>query len=84
MDSDSLRKILDLEQKKGYGDSAVFGGLDKFLLNWSDQAAGSIGKPVILRRFRKLFNANYAAMTREQRREWMDSVLSFITDMEVR
>ena len=30
IDVDSLRKILELEQKKGYSDSTVIGGLDKF------------------------------------------------------
>ncbi|GAI32687.1 unnamed protein product [marine sediment metagenome] len=31
LNTESLRKILELEHRKGYADSAVFGGLDKFL-----------------------------------------------------
>ena len=38
----ALRKILELEHGKGYTDSAVFGGLDRFLHNWADQAVGVI------------------------------------------
>jgi ATP-dependent DNA helicase RecG len=82
MDSESLRKILDLEKQKGYADTAVFGGLDKFLLNWSAQAASSIGTPRVLSRFHKLFKANYAGMTVEQRREWMRDVISFLDGVD--
>ena len=35
IDFSSLRKILELEQKKGYSDAAVFGGLDKFIRLWA-------------------------------------------------
>ena len=38
VDFEPLRKILDLEQKKGYVDSAVIGGLDRFLRNLAGQA----------------------------------------------
>ena len=31
---DTLEKILILEINKGYSDTAVIGGLDKFLSNW--------------------------------------------------
>jgi ATP-dependent DNA helicase RecG len=82
MDSESLRKVLELEQKKGYLDTAVFGGLDRFLHNWSGQAVASITSPRLLKRFRQLFNSNYASLTGEQRREWVNSVLAFLADME--
>ncbi|GAI98495.1 unnamed protein product [marine sediment metagenome] len=45
LNTESLRKILKLEHRKGYADSAVFGGLDKFLKNWAGQAIGSITDP---------------------------------------
>ncbi len=82
MYSGSLRKILDLEEKKGYTDSAVFGGLDRFLQNWSGQAAASIISPHLLKRFRQLFNSSYASLTKERRREWVNSVLDFLADIE--
>ncbi len=82
MDSESLRKILDLEKKKGYADSSVFGGLDRFLGNWAGQEAASVTGRPLLRRFRQLFKSSYASLTPEQRREWVNSVLAFLVDME--
>ena len=84
MNAEALRKILHLEQQKGYADSAVFGGLDKFLHNWSAQAVASVGNPRLLARFHKLFKASYGSMTPEQRRSWMQDVLGFLDDMESR
>ena len=82
INAEPLRKILDLEQKRGYVDSAVFGGLDKFLRNWSGQAVESITGPHLLKRFRQLFNISYASLTKEQRREWVNGVLDFLAEAE--
>ena len=73
-----LRKILELEQKKGYVDSAVIGGLDRFLHNWASQAAGSITQPGLLKRFRRLAGAGYGSLTREQRKEWVSDALGSV------
>jgi ATP-dependent DNA helicase RecG len=82
MNAESLRKILNLERQRGYADAAVFGGLDKFLRRWSGQAAASVASPVLLRRFRKLFDAAYASMNSEQRRRWVQDVLAFLDEIE--
>ncbi len=84
MNVESLYKVLELEQKKGYADSAVIGGLDKFLRNWSGQALNSITNPRLLKKFRKLHpdNLNYASLTREQRKEWIESLLGFLAEVE--
>ncbi|MFC1939898.1 OB-fold nucleic acid binding domain-containing protein, partial [Chloroflexota bacterium] len=81
---ESLRKILELEEQKGYSDSAVIGGLDRFLRNWSGQAIKSITTPQLLKRFNKLHlvNSNYASLTREQRKEWVNDVLGFLSGLE--
>ena len=81
MNAESLRKVLQLEKQRDYADTAVFGGLDKFLRNWSAGAAESVKSPRLLARFQKLFKADYAAMTREQRIEWVQDVLKFLDDM---
>ena len=78
MNADSLRKILELEKQRGYADSAVIGGLDKFLRNWSEQAAAAIASPVMLRRFKKLFGGGYAALTVDQRQQWVRDALAFL------
>jgi ATP-dependent DNA helicase RecG len=82
MNADSLRKVLELERRRGYADTAVFGGLDKFLPNWAGQAATSIASPALLRRFRKLFKAGYAAMSAEKRRQWAQDALAFLDEVE--
>ncbi len=79
-----LRKILELEHKKGYIDSAVIGGLDRFLRNWAPQAVESMTTPQLLNRFNKLHlvNSNYASLTKQQRKEWVKAVLDFLAEEE--
>ncbi len=79
-----LRKILELEHNKGYINSAVIGGLDRFLRNWAGQAIESITNPQLLNRFRKLnlVNPDYASLTKPQRKEWIQGVLDFLAEIE--
>ena len=79
-----LRKILELEYKKGYVDSAVIGGLDRFLRNWAGQAIESITNPQLLNRFHKLHLANpdYTSLTKQQRKDWVKGVLDFLAEVE--
>jgi len=75
-----LRKILELEHKKGYLDSAVIGGLDKFLRRWTE----SVNSPQLLRRFREIHpvKSSYASLTEQQRQEWVAALLSFLAGIE--
>jgi ATP-dependent DNA helicase RecG len=82
MDIAALRKVLSLEEKRGFHDTAVFGGLDKFLHNWSAPAAETLVAPHLVKRFRQLFNATYALMELEQRRAWAGDVLGFLDNIE--
>jgi len=83
MNAESLRKILELEQKKGYVDSAVFGGLDRFLGKWSGQAEESITDPHLRKLFRKLADSSgYASLTKPQRKAWVDNVLGRLAGVE--
>jgi len=79
-----LRKILELEDKKDYADSAVIGGLDRFLRRWSSQALESVTSPQLLSRFDKLHlvNSDYASLTKQQRKEWAGNVLNFLAGVE--
>ena len=79
-----LRKILELEHKKGYTDSAVIGGLDKFLNKWAVQAIEAITYPQSLKQFHRLrlVNSNYASLEREQRSQWVKEVLGFLSEVE--
>ncbi len=82
MNAESLRKVLDLERQRGYNDTAVFGGLDRFIYNWSAGAVEVVKSPKLLAHFQKLFKAGYAAMKPEQRAAWAIEVLQFLTDLE--
>ncbi len=84
INTEPLRKILELEHKKGYIDSAVIGGLDRFLRNWAGQAVESISNPQLLNRFSQLHlvNPDYASLTKQQRKEWVKSVLDFLAEAE--
>ncbi len=81
-----LRKILELEHKKGYLDSAVIGGLDRFLHPWSGQAVGSLTSPRLLNQLYKLrlIDSNYASLTKQQRKQWVKGVLDFLAEVEHR
>ena len=84
LNGEPLRKILELECNKGYADSAVIGGLDRFLHNWASQAVETITTPQLLNRFNKLrlLDSNYASLTKEQRQEWVNSLLAFLAELE--
>ncbi|MFC2034962.1 ATP-dependent DNA helicase RecG [Chloroflexota bacterium] len=84
LNTEPLRKILELECEKGHTDSAVIGGLDRFLRKWTGRAAESVTTPQFLNSFSKLrlIDSNYASLTKEQRKEWVNSVLAFITELE--
>ncbi len=83
INTEPLHKILELEHKKGYENSAVIGGLDRFLHNWAGQAIESINKPRLLNQFRKLLvNSNYASLTKQQRKEWVKSVLDLLDEVK--
>jgi ATP-dependent DNA helicase RecG len=81
-----LRKVLELESAKGHADTAVIGGLDKFLRRWAAQAMASITTPRLLADFKRLRldDPRYASLTREQRQKWLADILAFLesTQME--
>ena len=79
-----LRKILEREHEKGYVDSAVIGGLDRFLRRWAGQAIESITNPQLLSQFHRLqlVDSNYASLTKQQRKEWANRVFVFLSELE--
>ena len=79
-----LRKVLELESAKGYADTVVIGGLDKFLRRWAGQATASITSPRLLANFKKLRldDAKYASLSQEQRKKWIADVFAFLSKVE--
>jgi len=82
IDFTPLHKVLELEHKKGYSDSAVFGGLDRFLVQWAAQNEGNITDPALLKRFKKLPDIGYASLDKRQRKHQIKNILSFIAELE--
>jgi len=82
IESGPLRKILELERRRDFADTSVFGGLDKFISNWSGQAISAAKNPELLKKFRQFFDVSYAAMEAEKRRQWTDDILNLLDELE--
>jgi ATP-dependent DNA helicase RecG len=82
IDFTPLRKVLELEHNKDYSDSAVIGGLDRFLAKWGAQAEGAITDPALLKRFNKLRKINYASLNEQQRRQMVKDIINFSSELE--
>ena len=73
---DFLRTILNLETKHGYADRAVIGGLDKYLLKWSEEhmhGAKPLAKNAQLKAL--MSGLDYAGKSRAEREIWVGKVL---------
>jgi ATP-dependent DNA helicase RecG len=83
LNTEPLRKILELEREKGCTDSAVIGGLDRFLHRWSGQAMAAIADPKLLAQFRRLRldASRYAEMTPPHRQRWIEEILAFLPQL---
>ena len=67
LDTEAFRKILMLEESRGYGDDAVVGGLDRFLQRWADDLSAVWGeKPV---------DESYASLPKTERKVWVEGWL---------
>jgi ATP-dependent DNA helicase RecG len=84
LDFSAIRKILDLEYKKGYPDSTVIGGLDKFLQLWSVQVKNSLSDSGLMSRFSRICSSGpgYASMNKVQRKSWAAELLALLDELE--
>ncbi len=82
--SGQLRKILALEEIKGYPDITVIGGLDKYLQNWAAQMATSGHNADLLAQIARTCPPapGYASLTQEQRSKWANQILSWLDKYE--
>ncbi len=71
---ESLRKVLKLEQAKGYSDKAVMGGLDRFLRNLSPPDE----------KLSRLLSLNYSALDTGARERWIKNLLGQLDSGELR
>ena len=73
----SIRKILDLELKKGCQDRAVIGGLDSYLSRWGREAGDALAEP-----HRQMLAVSYAALDIEERSEWIRKMMGWLDEVE--
>ncbi len=76
---DRLRSVIALEKKKGCQNTAVIGGLDKFLANWAAEAAANISDKTRLAKFKKFTAAfEYATMPVQDRAAALDKLIASV------
>jgi ATP-dependent DNA helicase RecG len=82
INTQALHKILEQEARKGYSDSTVIGGLDKFLKSWLVQMTATGVSPGLNRAQLHHFSIKYASLDTNQRHEWVKSALEIISRPE--
>lgn len=85
IDIEPLRTILKTERQRNYADTAVIGGLDKYLRNWAEETRIKIASsPQLLAQFRKLQldKPSYATWDAERRKTWINAVLNWLAQPE--
>ncbi|MFW6102120.1 MAG: ATP-dependent DNA helicase RecG [Chloroflexota bacterium] len=81
---DSLRNVLELERRKGYTDTAVIGGLDKYLHKQAEQIRQSINNPQLLSGFDELnlAESSYGSYGVDERKRWIANVFSWLDKLK--
>ncbi len=79
-----LRTILKVECQRGYANTAVIGGLDKYLFNWFGQNRSKVVSPEHLARFEELGLSTfvYATLDKERRKSWINDFLLLLSEVE--
>ncbi len=80
-----LLKILELEEKKGFPDTTVIGGLDQYLHNWlAKQAASGLPASVLIQ-FSSVCppTLRYSALSQMQRRKWAEQMRVCLNHSEI-
>ncbi|TFG46187.1 MAG: ATP-dependent DNA helicase RecG [Dehalococcoidia bacterium] len=80
---DKLRAVIDLERKKDYRNTAVIGGLDRFLTNWAAESAQTIVDRLRLAQFKNyLTGFDYNSRATGERAAALDELLNFIATFD--
>ena len=83
LSTDRLRSVIALEKKKGCQNTAVIGGLDKFLANWAADASAAMSDQARLERFNKLLSKfDYSSLPLEKRPAALDGLIAFAEAIE--
>ncbi|MFH1560298.1 MAG: ATP-dependent DNA helicase RecG [Chloroflexota bacterium] len=75
---DTLKKILSLERQKGYNDTAVVGGLDRFLARWLEKPPAGPSNPGSAGPAIEVPTRGYAHITGIERKRWVEDTLKLL------
>ena len=67
---EALRKILQLEAARDFDNTAVLGGLDRFVEHWAESITGFLANTEGVR---SLLQASYSQFSPKERADWVDS-----------
>ncbi|MDV2989980.1 MAG: ATP-dependent DNA helicase RecG [Dehalogenimonas sp.] len=82
LSTEKLRAVVALERTKGFENTAVIGGLDRFLAVWVDEAAQSLTDRTKLTQLKvRLTGFNYAGIPAADREASLDTLLGFIEEL---
>ena len=68
---DAFRKVLELERGKAYSDTAVLGGMDRFLERRGQEITSAVGEEA-----KELLAVSYGGLSLAQREEWVGGWLA--------
>jgi ATP-dependent DNA helicase RecG len=79
-----LRTILQMESQRGYSNTTVVGGLDRYIVHWARQSKNRSVFPKELNYFKKAqFSSSYYASLDEQKRKlWIAKLLNWLNAIE--
>ena len=64
-----LTNILKLEEEKGFNNTSVVGGVDRFIQRWAETITEDLGESAVCR---SLLETPYIDLTREERPQWVE------------
>jgi ATP-dependent DNA helicase RecG len=72
-----------MERERDYSNTAVIGGLDRYLNKWATEFSGKVKSQELIERFNelKLLNTNYAGWSRLQREQWINEFTGWLDEM---
>ena len=77
---DTFKKILRLEQERGYKDTAVVGGLDRLLQRWTADIAQGVGDSALAS---ELLEESYSSLAQNEREEWATRWLALLDNPSI-
>jgi ATP-dependent DNA helicase RecG len=78
-----LRTILNMERERDYSNTAVIGGLDRYLNKWATEFSDKVQSQELIERFNelKLLNTDYAGWSRQQREHWVNEFTGWLDEL---